>query len=190
MMRSFFKSRWLIVLIMTCLFVIPASAQQVHIVKPSESLSMIAKYYGTTVEALAHANGIVNTNLIYAGQILTIPSNRAPLPSNQTYTVKYGDTLTSVAERYNVSVEAIVAINPITSGTWLYPGQVLAIPVTSPVVQPVPPIQPVPNYYYVQPGDTLYKIAARLGKNIYDIAEANGLLNLNRIYAGTWLRIP
>ncbi|NOG49513.1 MAG: LysM peptidoglycan-binding domain-containing protein [Chloroflexi bacterium] len=56
---------------------------------------------------------------------------------------------------------------------------------------PAPWYPPVgAQYYYVQPGDTLFRIGARFGVNIYRIAEANRLLNLNLIYAGVPLYIP
>jgi LysM repeat protein len=42
----------------------------------------------------------------------------------------------------------------------------------------------------VRYGDTMFRISALYGGNVYDLAEANGILNLNRIYAGQILRIP
>lgn len=49
-----------------------------HTVKRGETLSGIAKQYGSTVEAIASANGIWNIDLICAGQVLTIPAKSAP----------------------------------------------------------------------------------------------------------------
>ncbi len=44
--------------------------------------------------------------------------------------------------------------------------------------------------YIVQPGDNLFGIAARTGRNAYTIAQANGILNLNAIYVGEPLVLP
>ena len=46
--------------------------QKTYTVKSGDNLSSIAKKYGTTVSALAAANGIANPNLIYAGQVLKV----------------------------------------------------------------------------------------------------------------------
>lgn len=178
---------------------LPAFAQRTHIVRYGETLSGIAVNYGTTVAAIASANNIVNPSRIYPGQVLVIPA--ATIPGGGmggiTYTVRTGDSLTSIAQRYNVTLSALISANPITIGTTLMPGMVLSIPYSAPVYQPTPvPVPPSypPSYYgqwhYVQPGQTLFQIARLYGRDIYAIARANGLLNLNRIYWGTWLRIP
>jgi putative chitinase len=49
------------------------SGGRVHVVKPGETLLMIASMYGTTPEAIAQANGLTNPNWIYVGQTLRIP---------------------------------------------------------------------------------------------------------------------
>lgn len=57
-------------------------ATQTHVVQPGDTLSRIAARYGTTVQAIAQANNIVNVNLIFVGQVLTIPgSGPAPVPT-------------------------------------------------------------------------------------------------------------
>lgn len=49
-----------------------------YTVKSGDTLSGIAKKYNSTVEALVASNGIKNKDLIYVGQVLTIPVNKAP----------------------------------------------------------------------------------------------------------------
>ncbi len=187
----------------------PSAAQQrVHTVRAGETLASIAAVYGTNVASIAAANNIVNPDLIYAGQTLIIPSGiivpTLGTGSTGTATIRYAvqssDTLSAIASRYGVTVNAIVAINPITVSSVLTPGQVLLIPTTlsgtgsqRPPVVVQPPVARPPTYqgwHYVLPGQTMLQIARLYGRDVWNIARANGIYNLNRIYAGTWLRIP
>lgn len=172
-----------------------------HTVQRGETLVILASRYGTTWQAIASLNNLTNPNRIYAGQVLLIPAPSRPQIVG-TYAVKAGDTLYALAQRYGTTVDNFVAVNAITETTRLSIGQILNVPASTVPSQPqVPttPSVPTPNpvtppaagsYYFVQYGDTMYRIAARYGVNVYDLAEANGILNLNRIYAGQILRIP
>jgi LysM repeat protein len=103
-----------------------SSAGTKYTVKSGDTLSKIAAAYGVTVQAMASANNIANPNLIYVGQILTVPGNS---PSTGTkYTVKSGDTLSKVAVAYGVTVQAIVNANSIANPNIIRVGQVLIIP--------------------------------------------------------------
>jgi LysM repeat protein len=100
------------------------------------------------------------------------------------YIVQPGDTLFSIARRYNTTVEAIQRANGIVNPWYIRVGQKLVIPQggTSPL--------PGGNTYVVQPGDTLYSIAARFGKNVWDIIVANNLTDPYWILVGQVLTIP
>lgn len=103
----------------------------VHIVQPGENLFRIALRYGTTVDAIAQANRIVNPWFIYVGQELTIPSGSGNLPPDspgRTHVVQPGDTLYSIAVRYNTTVQALVIANNLSSPNFIHVGQVLNVP--------------------------------------------------------------
>jgi LysM repeat protein len=111
----------------------PSSSGGVHVVQRGENLYRIALRYGTTVQALAAANGIVNTNQVYVGQRLVIPGSSstppsAPPASGSTYVVRRGDTLTAIALRYGVSAWSLAQLNGISNPSLIYVGQVLRIP--------------------------------------------------------------
>ncbi|MDN7241607.1 LysM peptidoglycan-binding domain-containing protein [Planococcus sp. N028] len=101
-----------------------------YTVKAGDTLYSIAKKHGVTVEALAKANNITNYNLIRVGQVLIIPSKAATPPpaTSVKYTVKAGDTLYSIAKKYNVTVAKLAAANKITNYNLIRVGQVLVIP--------------------------------------------------------------
>lgn len=182
----------------------PAQAQEsyTYVVQQGDTLAKIAARYGTSWYDIAVANNISNPNRIYAGQVLVIPAYVTYTRPAQSYTVRQGDTATSIATHFGITVTQLVETNNLEAGgAYIYAGQVLVIPgttVTVPIPQqpaPQPPTpQPLPpannQFYFVQRGDTMFRIARTFGVNIYDLAEANGILNLNRIYVGQRLRIP
>jgi putative chitinase len=156
-------------------------------VRPGDNLFRIALRFGTTIQAIARANGIVNPRLIYVGQVLWIPTAHPGPPTNPTiYVVQRGDTLYSIARRFGTTYQVLAAVNGIANPRLIYVGQRLIIPGGgSPVPTPTPP-----QIYVVRPGDTLWSIALRFGTSPWAIAVSNGLRNPNLIYVGQRLIIP
>jgi putative chitinase len=103
-----------------------------HIVQPGENMFRIALRYGTTVQAIAQANGISNPQLVYVGQQLIIPSTAGqpaqPALGGSTYVVQPGDNLFRIALRYNMSHLRLAEYNGIPYPYTVYVGQVIRIP--------------------------------------------------------------
>lgn len=99
------------------------STSTTYTVKSGDTLSGIANMFGTTYQKLAEINGIADPNKIYPGQILKINGTS----SSTTYTVKSGDTLSEIAQKYNTTVDNLVSKNGIKDKNRIYPGQVLKI---------------------------------------------------------------
>lgn len=134
----------------------------IHIVRPGETLAVIAQHYGVSVEGLAALNEIADAHTIYSWQELTIPTGGSPAgggassgfgpPSAAgTYTVQRGDTMFSIAQRHGLSAEALMTANGITDPHFIHSGLVLRLinleapapPAPAPVAQPtVAPVQP------------------------------------------------
>ncbi len=118
--------------------VVPAASSTPgkHIVQANENLFRIALRYGTTIEALAQANGITNPALIMVGQELKIPSGggAATLPptggssGSGAYTVQAGDNLFRIALKYNFDQYYLARYNGISNPALIYPGQTIRIP--------------------------------------------------------------
>ena len=100
-----------------------------YTVQPGDTLARIARWYGTTVQAIQQANGILNPNLIYVGMVLYIPPSTPPPPVYVTaYYVRYGDTLALIAARFGTTVNAIASYNGIYNPNLIYAGMLLYIP--------------------------------------------------------------
>jgi LysM repeat protein len=178
----------------------PALAQgQVHVVQRGETLYSIARYYGTTPQAIASANGLANPNYIYAGQRLIIPTGGGggggAAATGSAYVVRQGDTLYAIAARHGTTVSALVQANGLANANYIYAGQRLVIPIGSSGGGGSSrgggsPSGGSGSNYVVRRGDTLASIAYRYGTTAWAIANANRLANPNIIYPGQQLRIP
>lgn len=108
--------------------------------------------------------------------------NPTPEPTPQTYTVKKGDTLSGIAQRFGTTVANLVALNNIQNPNLIYPGQVLTISGT--------PSGGGANTYTVKKGDTLSGIASQFGTTSRVLANLNNIQNPNLIYPGQVIVLP
>ena len=104
-----------------------------YTVVQGDTLSGIAKRFGTTYQELAKINGISNPNVINIGQIIKVPSsnsnNNTPSYSSlMSYTVVQGDTLSGIAKRFGTTYQELARINGISNPNLIKVGQVLKIP--------------------------------------------------------------
>lgn len=100
----------------------PVTNGQVYYVRRGDTLKIIAARFNTTVDAILQINHILNPNLIYVGQGITLPAGLS------TYIVQRGDTLKIIANRYGTTVQSLLALNPnIRNANLIYVGQVIRI---------------------------------------------------------------
>lgn len=155
--------------------------ENIYIVKKGDTLYSIAAANNTTVDELKKANNLTS-NILSTGQLLKIPS--ALLPES-TYIVKKGDSLYSIATKYNTTVDELKRINNLTSNI-LSIGQVLKLPSDK-----VSDVEKEENTisYTVQKGDSLYSIARKYSTTIDKIKDLNNLTT-NLLSIGQVLLIP
>lgn len=155
--------------------------ENIYIVQKGDTLYSVAMANNTTVDELKKANNLTS-NILSTGQLLKIPS--ALLPET-TYIVKKGDSLYSIANKYNTTVDELKRINNLTSNI-LSIGQVLKLPSDK-----VSDVEKEENTisYTVQKGDSLYSIARKYSTTIDKIKDLNNLTT-NLLSIGQVLLIP
>src|SRR5690606_33168915 len=132
-----------------------------------------------------------------AAQILaSLPVERSRELTGRTYVVKRGDTLSRIAQRHGVSMQALASANGIRKPSQIHVGRRLRIPggTEQPVVAEATP-RPAraaasTAHHTVRRGETLASIARRYGVSTSALASANGLRNPNQLVAGRRLVIP
>lgn len=205
--------RWLVILLVLA-FVVTALPQnteaqdggQTHVVAQGENMFRIALRYGTSVDAVAAANGITNPSNIYVGQVLTIPdsnapSNPAPVDNNTddppadvepviepaiapTYhIVERGQTLASIALQYGVSWTQLVEWNQIADANTIHAGLRLVVntsaaPAAAVAGPTITEIQPVV--------DTPPAVAVA---STHVVQAGERLASIARIYGISWTSI-
>jgi LysM repeat protein len=143
------------------------------------------------MSALAiHLTRTVAGLLVIMSMILTPASALAAPPDQgrQTHIVQAGETLYSIASRYGVTVEAIMAANDLTNANYIYVGQRLIIP--GGAGGPAGDGWGQGGRHVVQAGETLTSIALRYGTTVTALATANGLSNADYVYVGQVLNVP
>ncbi|ASN51759.1 lytic transglycosylase domain-containing protein [Sinomonas sp. R1AF57] len=181
-------------------------------VLPAVALSSLALAAPASAAPAVHVPGSLSAAMERAGQqaavvpaseiAALVPSRLAPAqaPAQTTppadYTIRSGDTVTSIAGRYGLKVADVLALNKLTPSTVIYPGQKLRLTGTAsaePAAQRQPASAPstaAGTTYTIKPGDTLYGISARLNVPIGDLLAANRLSLTSVIYPGKPLQIP
>ncbi|HKK83546.1 MAG TPA: LysM peptidoglycan-binding domain-containing protein [Atribacterota bacterium] len=185
-----------------------------HIVEPGENISIIAQKYYVPVEKICQLNQISEQDYVYPGQRIKIKASEQVAGGSKTaqdviskdekseknnisseedsqpvyYTVKPGDTLWSIAQNYDVSMEGILAVNYLSNKDVLSVGQKLEIPAMGGSNQGSQKIQIVE--YTVVKGDSLWNIAQKFDIKMHEIISINQLDNITQLSVGQKLDIP
>lgn len=170
----------------------------IYVVKSGDSLYTISKKYGITVNDLRKYNNLAS-DLLSIGQQLRIPNsggggNDSVSDDTLIYIVKSGDTLYSIAKKYNMSVDNLKKINNLSSNN-LSIGQPIKVLIQEGNAIPIGSScygegYNEPSYvtYVVRSGDSLYVIAKRYGVSVDSIKKLNNLSS-NNLSIGQILKI-
>lgn len=165
----------------------------IHVVQRGETLFKIALLYGSSVDAIARANGLTDPSRIQVGQRLIIPGaqpgtgalGNAPGTIIE-YTLGLTDTMQSIALRFGSTIADIANQNHIVNPDMVYAGLPLAVQVGVEGRA----LLDKGTLYAVQPDDTLYKIALRFNQRSDILQAVNHLPEYARLYPGQMLVIP
>lgn len=160
--------------------ILPSTSFVTYTVQKGDTLYKIASQYNTTVDILKKLNNL-SSNILSIGQKIKLPSTEIiNIPASlETYTVKSGDTLYSIAKKFDTTVDKIKSQNSLSADA-LTVGQVLKIPSVISVTKPSKT-----NVYTVEPGDTLYSLAREFNTTVNNLKSLNNLITNNLVIGQT-----
>lgn len=180
-----------------------------HKVTKGDTLWSISKQYNTSLKLIFDLNNIKDKDTLSIGQIVKISQDNLPTVDYIMCIVKNGDTLWSIAQKYNLSVDLILATNNIANSELISIGQEMKIPShknavaeTNIISQPVidkknnninnninQPEKAKPIVYTVKAGDNLWNISRKYGVSVEVIIEVNNLRDKDFLSLGQKLEI-
>ena len=188
----------------------PSGTRSTYQVKAGDTLANIASRMGVNWRDIAEWNQIDPNAALLAGSTLYLYNAKpiepkvaeSPKRKANSYIVQAGDTLTGIADKFDLNVSELAKFNnlPVTyqvrtnQNLWLIPDKMPEPPVAQPAAQKPAParaeVQPVSSRYTVQTGDTLSGIADRLSVSPKDIADVNGFNTNYRVQKGQVIIVP
>lgn len=164
------------------------NTKNTYIVQRGDTLWNISKKFDVPIDEIKRLNSL-NSNLLFVGQTLKLPSYETTTDTNITYIVQKGDTLYSIAAKNDISVNELKTYNNLTSDN-LSIGQELNIPKGTSIITPSEnEIINEGSVYEVQKGDTLYSIAKKFNTSVDKIKEINSIVG-DLLTIGMNLLIP
>lgn len=159
----------------------PNENDDIYVVKKGDTLYSISKKLNISIDTLKALNKL-NTNEIYVGQQLIL-SNDKNTEEYDVYTVKKGDSLWSISQKYNISVKELIELNNLNNLT-LQINQKLKVPKTI-IIEPE---ENDTEIYIVEKNDTLWSISRKFNISVNELKELNNLTN-NLLSIGQELKI-
>lgn len=152
------------------------SNETIYIVETNDTLYSISRKFNISVEEIKKLNNL-DSNNIYKGQELIIIEKEEPINNDyDTYEVVKGDSLWSIANKYNIKVNDLIELNNL-SDLNIKIGQILLVPKKD-----------IEDIYIVQKGDTLWSVAKKNNLTVNELKELNNLTS-NIISIGQALKI-
>ena len=161
----------------------PVLNENYYIVQSGDSLWSISKKYGISVDKLKDINNL-SGNLLNVGQKLLIKDTSSSDDVGVYYTVKAGDTLYGIANKYSLSVDELKNMNNLKNNN-LSVGQKLLVSGTGEMVDDSTDY----DTYVVKSGDNLYAIARKYNTTVDKLKDINNLSS-NLLSIGQKLLVP
>ncbi len=163
------------------------SGVTIHVVQRDETLFEIAQRFGTTVDALTLINGLPNPDSLRVGQRLIIPGERhTGTGLLTTHIAQPGETLHTIALRYNSTLASLSEANNILHARRLYGGQSILVPEGANGTLPAD----TSSMHVVAEGENWLRVAMRYNLTSIQLAAANGLTTSQALLPGQHLLIP
>lgn len=170
------------------------SKQSTYAVESGDTISGVAKRFGTTTRELLKINNLTEAALLMPGQVLRIFSDAIqPSVVEKTigpalHQVKTGETLSQIATRYSLKLNTLLALNNLQERSLIFPGQKLSVREVTPA-KTTKRIASA-DEHVVANGETLSEIAKLHNLSLASLLKANKLTKTSLIFVGQILEIP
>lgn len=191
------------------------SVRKVHYVRKGQDLGMIARYYRCEPSEIVRWNNLRNTTLSPGQQLVVFAGDdaisgsavlssadtsegesrikTAPQPAKKDrlgqHTVQRGETITSIAGAYGMSIDEIAELNGLSGNMSIRPGQKITVSGSEKKAAKNKSSSATARFHKVRKGDTLFSIADRYGVSVGQLTEWNGLVRKKAIQPGQKLRV-
>ena len=132
---------------------------EVYTIKFGDTLEGISSMYNTNINELTKLNSIIDLNDLKEGMQIMVPNNNSN--PYKYYTVKKGDNLDKIANKYNINYELLLKLNGLENNDYVYPNQTIVLPKEG------------VSLYLTKDNDTINSVASDLGMNIMELIENN-----------------
>lgn len=156
---------------------------RVYTIEAGDTLYRIAQRYEISVASLLQVNPGLNPNSLQIGQKICLPIPKCPM--GKLTTVRVGDTIYKIAQRYGITVDQILQVNPGLDPDMLFVGQKICLP------EELLPVCAGLQTYEIKAGDSIYRIARRYGLSVDAILKANDPeLDPDKLFIGQIICLP
>ena len=158
-----------------------------YTIRAGDTLFLLAQRFGVTPQSILDLNPSILPDSLRVAQIICIPSAAPPVcpPNSFSYTIRAGDTLFLLAQRFGVTPQSILDLNPSILPDSLRVGQIICIPSAAPTVCPGNTF-----VYTIMTGDSIFSLSQRFGVTAQSILDANPGINPANLRVGQQICIP
>ena len=135
-----------------------------YLIRYGDTLSSIASKFNTKESTIMELNNIPFPDMIREGKEIIVPINKEKY--FEYYTIEKGDSLYSIARRYNINPDLLAILNGLNSNDYIYPEQEILIPKSN------------YSYYVTKNGDTLDTVSQKFNTNLKELIDNNETIYL------------
>lgn len=132
---------------------------KIYQVEYGDTIDIIANKTNTTRENIKRINGIDNDSQLMVGNLIIVPNEEKTI--FETYKVKSGDSIYSIARMYNIAPEVLLSLNGLNKSDYIYPNQEILVPNQNVMI------------YVTQDGDTLETLTNNFGVDLNTLNKEN-----------------